>query len=69
MFCYKASVAIKNAIFPFTYTFEKGIEIELGSKWKNDLTSKISCFGNLTNLTKYYSINVNGVESEVSYLR
>jgi hypothetical protein len=44
----------------FTYTDS----YHLITNGTNDLTSKISCFGNPLNLTKYYSINVTGVESK-----
>ena len=46
------------------WTFTYSDSYHLITNGTNDLTSKISCFGNPTNLTKYYSINVTGVQSE-----
>jgi Bacterial Ig domain len=46
----------------FTYTADYH-EITNGT---NELTSKISCLANPTNLTKWYSINVTGIEGLIS---
>jgi hypothetical protein len=45
----------------FTYTDS----YHLISQGVNELTSKITCYNNPVNLTKYYSINVTGIKSPI----
>jgi hypothetical protein len=45
----------------FTYTDSS----HLISQGVNELTSKITCYNNPVNLTKYYSINVTGIKSPI----
>lgn len=47
------------------WTFSYTDSYHLISQGVNELTSKITCYNNPVNLTKYYSINVTGIKSPI----
>lgn len=48
-----------------SWTFSYTDSYHLISQGINELTSKITCYNNPVNLTKYYSINVTGIKSPI----
>jgi hypothetical protein len=48
-----------------SWTFSYTDSYHLISQGVNELTSKITCYNNPVNLTKYYSINVTGIKSPI----
>jgi len=59
-----AGVGGRNDYSNWTFTYTN--KYHLISEGINELTSKLSCINNPTNITKYYSVNVTGVATSVA---